>query len=121
MEQALQQISAPLPDEAVGVGAKWKLVTHLRQNGVSLKQDGALRAEEGQRDQTVQLGVTLEQAAPKQTGPQPGRGDGEPACRSTPAGRRRRDGAASIDSPPLRSKLAMTSNVMMGLARQAPA
>ena len=38
MEQALQQISVPLPEEAVGKGAKWRLTTPLRQNGVSLTQ-----------------------------------------------------------------------------------
>jgi hypothetical protein len=65
MEQALQQISAPLPDEEVGVGARWTLVTHLRQNGVSLKQTANYELKRLTATR-ADLTVKLKQTAPKQ-------------------------------------------------------
>ena len=65
MEQALRQISAPLPEEPVGVGAKWQLVTYLSQNGVSLKETATYQLEKVDGDR-IQLAVQLDQTAPKQ-------------------------------------------------------
>ncbi|HHH29983.1 MAG TPA: hypothetical protein ENK57_16785 [Polyangiaceae bacterium] len=65
MEQALRQISAPLPEEPVGVGATWRVVTHLSQNGVSLKETATYELKKMVGDR-VELGVQLEQSAPKQ-------------------------------------------------------
>lgn len=38
MEDALQRLSAPLPEEAVGVGAKWEVIQDVTANGMELKQ-----------------------------------------------------------------------------------
>jgi hypothetical protein len=37
-KQSLQQMSSPLPEEAVGVGAKWLTILTVKQNGMVLKQ-----------------------------------------------------------------------------------
>jgi len=65
MEQAMQQIGAPLPEEPVGVGAKWQYVTKLTQNGISLKQTAVydLTKMDGER---ITCNVKVNQAAPKQ-------------------------------------------------------
>jgi hypothetical protein len=65
MEQALQQIGAPFPEEPVGVGAKWQLVTPMHQNGVSLTQTAIYELQKMTDDRVV-LEVTLKQSAPKQ-------------------------------------------------------
>lgn len=38
MKQSLNQLSAPLPEEAVGQGASWEVSTTLSENGLTLKQ-----------------------------------------------------------------------------------
>jgi hypothetical protein len=38
MRQSLRQISAPFPEEAVGVGAKWETTLRATQNGLTLDQ-----------------------------------------------------------------------------------
>jgi hypothetical protein len=37
-KQSMDQLSSPLPEEAVGVGAKWELIQTLTQNGITVKQ-----------------------------------------------------------------------------------
>lgn len=65
MEQALRQISAPLPEDPVGVGARWQVVTHLSQNGVSLKETATYELQKVEGDR-IELGIQLSQTAPKQ-------------------------------------------------------
>lgn len=38
MEQSFAQLSAPMPEEAVGVGAKWETTTALNANGIAMNQ-----------------------------------------------------------------------------------
>lgn len=38
MKDALQRMSAPLPEEAVGVGAKWEVIQNVTANGMELTQ-----------------------------------------------------------------------------------
>ena len=38
MKDALQRLSAPLPEEAVGVGAKWEVIQDVTANGMDLTQ-----------------------------------------------------------------------------------
>jgi hypothetical protein len=65
MEQAMNQMSSPLPVEDVGVGAKWLFGTHMSQNGVTLSQVATYTLTKLEGDQLT-LGVKLEQTAPRQ-------------------------------------------------------
>lgn len=112
MEQALQQISAPFPEEPVGVGARWKLVTPMHQNGVSLQQTAIYTLKKITGDR-LELDVTLTQTAPKQKVQSPigvtvdllslsSKGDG--------------DMTMKLDRlAPLTSQIAIDSAVSMGL------
>ncbi len=65
MEQALQQLAAPLPEEAVGKGAQWTHTSTLTQNGISLSQVATydLVKVKGQK---ITCKVSVVQNAPKQ-------------------------------------------------------
>jgi hypothetical protein len=71
MEQAMQQIGAPLPNEPVGVGARWQYATTIVQQGIKVKQRATyeLKAVDGDK---LTLAVTIEQRAPKQRVAVPG-------------------------------------------------
>lgn len=73
MEQAMQQLSAPLPQEAVGVGAQWTLTQELQQNGITMQQVATydLTAISGN---TMSADVTVTQSAAPQTMAVPGGG-----------------------------------------------
>ncbi len=38
LKQSIGQMSAPLPEQPVGIGAKWETTTNIEQNGMKLKQ-----------------------------------------------------------------------------------
>jgi hypothetical protein len=38
MRSSLDQLAAPFPEEAVGVGARWQVTTRLEQNGMTIEQ-----------------------------------------------------------------------------------
>jgi hypothetical protein len=40
-KQSMDQLSSPLPEEAVGVGAKWELIQTLTQNGITADRQNA--------------------------------------------------------------------------------
>ena len=65
MEQAMQQIGAPLPVEKVGKGAKWTYTTRLNQGGVHLTQVTTYKLVSISGDKVV-LKATVKQTAPKQ-------------------------------------------------------
>ena len=71
MKQSMNQLSAPFPEEAVGVGAKWRVKTALVQSGITLEQVAAyeITAMEGDR---VSAKVSIDQKAQPQEikGPQ---------------------------------------------------
>jgi hypothetical protein len=68
--QSFSQLSAPFPEEAVGVGAKWRVKMMLTLNGITLKQDAnyTLTKLDGSH---LAATITLDQKADPQpfTGP----------------------------------------------------
>jgi len=66
MEQAMQQLSAPLPEEPVGIGAQWELRQALSQNGIAIQQVATYDLV-GIDDKLITANVTLKQTAPSQT------------------------------------------------------
>jgi hypothetical protein len=71
MKQSLKQMSAPLPEEPVGVGAKWEVQYNITQNGMSLTQiaQTELVSLEGNK---AKLKLTLSQKADPQKVSAPG-------------------------------------------------
>lgn len=65
MEQAMQQLGAPLPEEAVGKGAQWTHTTNMTQNGITMTQVATydLVKVKGKK---ITCKVSLAQSAPKQ-------------------------------------------------------
>jgi hypothetical protein len=66
LKQSIGQMSAPLPEEPVGVGAKWETTIKLQQNGLELQQVGTneLVALDGN---TITLDLGVKQTAAPQT------------------------------------------------------
>jgi len=65
MTQSAQQFSAPLPEEAVGVGAVWTVATTIEQNGMSIDQTTTYEVL-GFEGDAVQLKAVVEQSAKEQ-------------------------------------------------------
>jgi hypothetical protein len=65
IKQSLYQISAPLPEEAVGVGAKWDTIMQLTQNGMTLDQTATNELVDLKGD-SGKLKLTLKQSAKPQ-------------------------------------------------------
>lgn len=71
MQQSLEQMSAPLPEEAVGRGAKWRVDQSIRQNGMLIEQQSVFEVVEiGKK--TVELSISIDQHADAQTMSAPG-------------------------------------------------
>ena len=66
MEQTMNQISAPLPDEAVGVGAKWRYATTISQDGVEIRQVAEYELISRSGD-TINMKATVTQTSPDQS------------------------------------------------------
>ena len=68
--QSFSQLSAPFPEEAVGVGAKWRVKMTLSLNGITLKQDANYTLTKLDGNQLAAT-ITLDQKADPQpfTGP----------------------------------------------------
>lgn len=71
MVDTLRQAATPFPVEAVGVGAKWKVVTQVEQNGLKLDQTTTIELV-GLKDDSAELKVTIEQSAKDQKIEAPG-------------------------------------------------
>ena len=82
-KQSLHQIASPLPEEPVGVGAKWETIMKLKQNGMVLDQTATndlveLKGDTGkinlkikqnaERQKITQGGVTVDLISLKSTG-----------------------------------------------------
>ena len=82
-KQSLHQIASPLPEEPVGVGAKWETIMKLQQNGMVLNQTATndlveLKGDTGkinlkikqnaERQKITQNGVTVDLISLKSTG-----------------------------------------------------
>lgn len=66
MRQTFRQISAPFPEEPVGVGAKWETVQRLNQNGVSLDQTAVSELTSLEKDQGRIAVLVSAKAEPQQ-------------------------------------------------------
>jgi len=66
MSHSMDQMVAPLPEEPVGIGAKWTVVSKPEANGMKIDQTAhyTLLSRE---DDAIELSVRLEQTAAKQT------------------------------------------------------
>ncbi len=67
----LEKLSAPLPEEPVGVGARWEVTQNRVTNGVRMVQKGLYEVV-ALDDSTASLTVTIEQTAPAQKLSPPG-------------------------------------------------
>lgn len=65
-KQSMNQMSSPLPVEAVGVGARWEQQQVLEQNGIKMEQKTLFELVELDGTSGV-LKATIEQSAPRQT------------------------------------------------------
>jgi len=65
MEQAMQQLGAPLPAEPVGVGARWQVVSRMTQNGITIRQ-GATYTLVKKHGDAMSCRVSIDQQAPHQ-------------------------------------------------------
>lgn len=63
MQQTFDQMGAPFPDEAIGVGAKWEVKTKLEQMGIRLSQAATYELTEQSGDHG-KIKLKLEQKAP---------------------------------------------------------
>lgn len=64
-EQSIESMSAPLPEEPVGVGASWKTATTVEQNGMTLLQSVVTELV-GLSGSEFELAMELEQSAERQ-------------------------------------------------------
>ena len=65
LEQSIQQLSAPLPVEAVGVGAKWEVRSRIQVNGMTIQQTARYELVELHGDR-FECKVTITQTASAQ-------------------------------------------------------
>jgi len=66
LQQAMQNVSQPLPEEPVGVGATWRVRSSMNANGVQMFNNVSLQLTE--MDETsYTLKLALDQTAPPQT------------------------------------------------------
>ncbi len=64
--QSVEQMSAPLPEPAIGVGAKWRVITSPKVAGIQLSQSTAYELV-GLRNNVATLKIAIDQQAPPQT------------------------------------------------------
>ncbi len=70
MEQAMQQMGAPLPEEPVGIGAQWQVITKMSQNGIQIGQTATYDLVKLTGDD-LSCKVAIVQSAPRQKVPSP--------------------------------------------------
>ncbi len=66
IKQSIGQMTAPFPEEPVGLGAKWDTTMKISQNGMNMSQI-AHNEVIALDDKSVTLALKIEQSAPKQT------------------------------------------------------
>jgi hypothetical protein len=71
MQDSLSNVSAPFPTEAVGVGARWKILQDTQANGLTIHQTTTARLV-SRKGNKVEVALAVSQSAPKQqiTNPQ---------------------------------------------------
>lgn len=65
LKQSVSQMAAPLPEEAVGVGATWETTTNINQGGMKLTQVATYKLV-ALAGSSMTAAVSLSQTAPKQ-------------------------------------------------------
>lgn len=65
MRDSLEQMVAPLPDEAVGIGARWSITTNVDANGASIQQTATYELLE-RTENAFRVSVTMVQSAEQQ-------------------------------------------------------
>ena len=65
LQQSMRQLSAPLPEEPVGPGARWDTTHRLTQNGITIEQTGHVELTSLEKER-IQLAIALTQSAPPQ-------------------------------------------------------
>lgn len=65
MKQSLNQMATPLPEEAVGIGAKWKVSMPITMPELKINQTATYTLKKIDGD-TVTFGVEITQSAPRQ-------------------------------------------------------
>ena len=76
MSKSMEQLSSPVPQQAVGIGAKWRVSSAVNVSGISLNQIVTYELVDI-KDGVATLNITLEQQAPpsqKLTSPQSPKG-----------------------------------------------
>jgi hypothetical protein len=71
MKQSVSQATAPFPDEPVGVGASWKVVSNLENGGMKIIQTANFELVKMDGNKGT-LKIKIEQTAPPQEVKQPG-------------------------------------------------
>lgn len=71
ISQSVDRLSAPFPEEAVGLGARWQIAHAMNVNGIKLTQT-AIYELVSMDNNVATLNVTLEQQAPPQQLESPG-------------------------------------------------
>jgi len=115
MLQSAQQLSAPLPATAVGLGATWRVTTRPVVSGIHLKQTTLYELSQLQGS-VASLTLTLEQQAPAQAMTLPGAVLEKPAQLKVLS--TKGNGQTTIDLKylaPLRSQVSIQSNSQIAL------
>jgi hypothetical protein len=118
MSDSLDQMGAPLPKSAVGVGAKWRVVQKVEQRGMSIDQIVNYELKE-LKGSNVKVSISLEQTAPAQDVNAPGMPPG--AAAKLLSLKSNGTGILDIDLTqmfPLQSNLDLSSAMQMQISAQ---
>lgn len=117
MQQSMEQASVPLPEEAVGAGARWKMLQRVQGSGITIYQVASFTLEriEGQ---IATLAVTVEQLGPRQDMQMPGGPGGARAELASMHGRGEGRSAVDLRSPVPRSSVDLDSTLRMNVQAQ---
>ena len=114
MQQSMEQLSVPLPEEAVGVDAQWKMLQRVQGAGITLYQVAVFKVVRFEGT-VATLAVTMEQYAPRQSMPLPGNAKGARAELISIKGQAEGHTAVDLTSPVPRSSFAMDSTMLMNI------
>lgn len=115
MSQSIDQLSAPLPTEAIGRGAKWRLSSSLNSNGINLNNIATYELMSFQ-DGVAILNGSLEQQAKPQTLNSPLFPAGSSVNLKSLASQGRGESTIRLDKlMPVRSAVSVNSNSEMSL------
>ncbi|MEG4270674.1 MULTISPECIES: hypothetical protein [unclassified Microcoleus] len=115
MSQSIDQLSAPLPTEAVGRGAKWRLSSSLNSNGINLNNIATYELMSFQ-DNVAIVNASLEQQAKPQTLNSPLFPAGSSVNLNSLASQGRGESTIRLDKlMPVRSAVSVNSNSEMSL------